>query len=241
MQYAIYLILGFLYCGCNSQSPITTTLSQDEYDVYSTVMKYHVETSSIEKPDTTRNIFIYHSTIRGRLIGERIYSKYNPKTSYGDTSISLSMFSKTIDWKRIESEYKNVWHDTIKVITERLNIPYNMISFSSIDTFDRRLQPKWIGEFSFSRIGFNSDRTEALVYYHVKAPWLDGELNALVRKENGVWRFIKGYGFVQSEWYSEMMFIPITPSNPKPTVGNPVPIPTKDNYDSLMLLNLAVP
>ena len=59
----------------------------------------------------------------------------------------------------------------------------------------KRNYPNSDGYFSFSRIGFNQDNTEALLYAEQRAGWLRGEGRyVLFRKVDGIWRYAAEHG-----------------------------------------------
>jgi hypothetical protein len=218
MHSTLVIIISLFLIGCSKITPDAKKLSDDEYAVYSAVILKSLDyylSSSVFNIDSSSMVNVFHNTVRGNIIGERQYSIFHPKISENDTGVSLKRFSKSGEWDSLVSNFKHNAKDTVNINCNQLMVPLKCIPFVGY--------PSYRPVFYFSRVGFNSKRNEALVYFRYSVNEDGGDFIVLLSKGNNTWRVVQGYGqyFYGGEYdYFVRNLIA------KPTVGTSHPIPT---------------
>ena len=217
----------FQGCIPNKQSkPIT----QDEYDVYSVLIKSYVvyALKYYNIPDSCRFILIHHNAIKGV-----IYDGHRQN----DTSLNLKKYSISKEWDLLITKYMSICNDTSELDGSRFTVPVKCVLDTAKNSVNNRRSTNGVAGYSFSRVAFNSKNDEALVYFSSDIFEGGGDYTVLLNKQNNHWSIGNGIGWSRG-WFPEFGLL-LRKTLVKPSVGVPVPIPDFETVENDTLINSA--
>ena len=199
-MHTTYFILAILllFASCKTQVESNYSLRADEYEIYSMIIDNYYPPLARE---TVSSIGIYYETIVGEWVEsktlcvvQRIGNKwvYTDSTSKDASSI-LRRFSTSGDYNSTDSSF--VVNSTKGVTFD--SAAFHLRSRHRLVQADKR---GWInippdstlrGVVMFSRIGFDTKRTEALVFF-VEGRDEGLSMNLLLKKVDSRWEIING-------------------------------------------------
>jgi hypothetical protein len=175
MRLLVLILCSLCMLSCQAQKPVERRLSQDEYDVYNTIIAEMLNVYDRTPPlfrNSPRKIFVFHQTVRGGILAG------------SDSNSNFSRYISRRQWSTMVFDFSKISNDTLQLDSNKLTFPSELI-------FDRH-SPK-SGQFvysfglqMFSRVGFDSARSNAVVYDHVYAEW-SGDKMYLLAKANDRW------------------------------------------------------
>jgi hypothetical protein len=192
----LILLLGLNPLTCSAVS--ASVVGNDEYDLYSFIIE-----SQFIKPSIKR-IVIENQTIEGLSLGKLLFN---------DNFETLLLNHNLDTWNTLKFEF---WNKSLGVEQEtlddfaskaeqidllskhfKLSVPYSLISLESLQKIFRpsayegweafyKKYPDSSGIISFSRIGFNKRKDQALVYVDVSrcSRWMEGSYMLFFKVKN---------------------------------------------------------
>jgi hypothetical protein len=98
-----------------------------------------------------------------------------------------------INYRKVNSNRYKIIADSIKSLLKGVNISRDSFKLhpNNFWEFFYQLFPTSNGLITFSRIGFNEEKNEAVLYFHHGRDYLDGEGSYIfMRKINGHWKIL---------------------------------------------------
>ena len=183
----VFLIEALIIIGCNSKPQPVTKLTEEEYDIYSTIISHRFGILLRLPKDSNDTLYLSSKTSAFDIVGKGIKIKYSLYDAYAFPVDTLKSFYPLQDWDSLVTQFKYVTKDSVNIDPSKLNssFKYSLIKGNIFMT------PNIIG---FSRVGFNTQRDKALVYYFTGEIETVNEYVLLLEKKNNHWEIVGGYG-----------------------------------------------
>ena len=146
---------------------IPIPIEDDEYDVISTVVLHHIY-KNLQREEKIETAMIYPKSHNSHLLGQGPVCELPSYSLTGNLATIRDFIKKNLKSYTFENKFKG--SNTVKLVAD------NVLRY-----------PNAIGCFQFSRVGFNFNRTEAIVFFEL---WGRGYL-IFVKKYEHKWHNIK--------------------------------------------------
>ncbi|MFZ4401836.1 MAG: hypothetical protein ACOYO1_17535 [Bacteroidales bacterium] len=190
----LFILLSFM-TNCNKKTDkvevefklaIADNIDSNEYQIYSLILK--------EKFTTSNNLVIEQKTTGNLSIsfGNIYFETLKTENQNLDTTIFNDFINKNNTVYNLDNKFIGSTKSITLISSEEINYLFNSQDINKAWNEFYEKYPKSNGMIKFSRVGFNSDKSQGIVEigHYYASLGSDGSLVYLV-KENNSWRIIK--------------------------------------------------
>lgn len=192
-QYVI-IVYSIVLFSCGKTEKREISINDDEYKVMEAVIdRYFI--SVRYSHDTLKLIRMYDHTIKGNIMKGNItgFISYSAIKKWRiDSLFTIKSCYPKLDWNYIDSSFNSANLEEIKLDSSQFHFApkLSLLSDRHGDVKANRKTPSSTPIICFSRVGFNSNRDTALIFFSANLSSYAGGRNVLFAKDNNRWKII---------------------------------------------------
>ncbi len=184
--------------GCDISQPRDISLSNDEYEIYATLIKNSIGYDSrvlYYNEVVTDTVYLFSKTVTGDYVSVYSHPRLSSITSFRYNTESTKWLLSRYQQDSLVSNYNKVTKDNVHIDKSKLKLPFTCLLFDPEDNVNINMLRRDHIIIYLSRVGFNSTRTEGVFYYNYydskyTATFIDHWL-----KINNHWQTFNGYNY----------------------------------------------